>query len=496
MNYTQARYYFYFALAFSLPIKLYLAHTLPLTGDEAYFVLWAQNPALGYYDHPPLVGWLIHLSLKIHESELFVRLPSILGGYVLVWGIYYTLRDQDRTRAILVSTIFLLTPVYLLGVMVSTDTPLIVAMFLSAMVLYRAEQKDSSGLYLVSGILLGLAFLSKYFAALLLLAYLIHFLSLGFKRLDRLALVLLGCMPLILLNLYWNYTHCWANIMFNFINRTQDPQVSLVQPLALLAVLVWIISPVLAVQFLRNLKNIISIIKAKGFGLFFLTALVPLGVFFAVSWFYSVGLHWVLGFIPFLYLIYAHIPGKSLVFARKFMLGYALVHAIIVVILLSLPLDVIRNSPSLHQNAIFYLRPAELAEAVNALDADHYTTSSYSRSAVLSFYSRHYWGVLGTGSKYGREDDRLTDFRKLDGKDILFLSRRPALDTDMLEPFFSSVEIHLIELKGTEFAVGIGREFNFLNYQVEVLADIKKRYYDIPDLLPQGACYFIDRYFQ
>ncbi len=496
MNYTQARYYFYFALALSLPVKLYLAHALPLTGDEAYFVLWAQNPALGYYDHPPLVGWLIHLSLKIHESEVFVRLPSILGGYVLVWGIYYTLSDQDRTRALLVSTIFLLTPVYLLGVMVSTDTPLIVAMFLSVLILYRAEQRDSSGLYLLSGILLGLAFLSKYFAALLLLAYLIHFLRFGLNRLDRLALVLLGCMPLILLNLYWNYTHCWVNIMFNFINRTQDPQISLVQPLLLLAVLVWIISPVLAVQFFRNWKNITSIIRTKGFDLFFLAALVPLCVFFVVSWFYSIGLHWVLGFIPFLYLVYAHIPGNSLVFVRKFMLGYALVHALIALILLALPLDVIRDSPSLHQDAVFYLRPAEVAEAVNGLDADHYTTSSYSRSAVLSFYSRHYWGVLGTGSKYGREDDRLTDFSQLDGMDILFLSRRPALDTGMLEPFFSSVETHFIRVKGAEFAVGIGRNFNFLNYREEILTDIKQRYYDIPDFLPQGACYFIDRYFQ
>jgi len=495
MNYSQARNFFYFALVLSVPLKLALAHSLPLTGDEAYFVLWAKFPSLGHYDHPPLIGWMIHLCLQLHESEIFVRLPSILGGYVLVWGVYSVLKDQDKSRALVGASVLLLTPVYLLGIMVSTDTPLIVAMFLSVLSLYRAEKQDRYGMYILSGALLGLAFLSKYFAALLLLAYMVHFLRQGLGRLSRLGLVFMGCLPFVMLNLYWNYTHCWVNIMFNFVNRTQDGQVSLIQPLVLVAVLVWIMSPMLAVQMFRHHRSVRAGMSRNGLHLFAVAGLVPLAVFFVASWMYSVGVHWVLGFLPFLYVLYAQAPGKSLLLGRNFMSGYAVLHVLIAVTLLAMPLDILKDRPQLHRDAVFYLQPARVAEALEPLEADHYTTPSYSRSAVMSFYSGKYWGVLGTGSKYGREDDRLTDFRRLEGQDFIFLSRRESVDTEQLGKYFSRVETLRVQVMGTEFAVARGIGFDFQSYQEQVLTRIRKRYYDIPEFLPSGECFFIQRYF-
>ena len=44
-------------IGLSLAIKLIMAHVLPITGDEAYFILWGKHPDYGFYDHPPMVGW-------------------------------------------------------------------------------------------------------------------------------------------------------------------------------------------------------------------------------------------------------------------------------------------------------------------------------------------------------------------------------------------------------------------------------------------------------
>ena len=50
-------------LLVTLAIKFYLAWLIPLSGDEAYFVVWAHHPDFGYYDHPPMAGWFLQLML-------------------------------------------------------------------------------------------------------------------------------------------------------------------------------------------------------------------------------------------------------------------------------------------------------------------------------------------------------------------------------------------------------------------------------------------------
>ena len=39
-----------------------LAARLPIVADEAYYVFWATNPALGYFDHPPMIAWLLAIA--------------------------------------------------------------------------------------------------------------------------------------------------------------------------------------------------------------------------------------------------------------------------------------------------------------------------------------------------------------------------------------------------------------------------------------------------
>ena len=49
---------------------------LPFTGDEAYFLVWGQKPALGYYDHPPMVGWMLALLARVSPVSNWERISA------------------------------------------------------------------------------------------------------------------------------------------------------------------------------------------------------------------------------------------------------------------------------------------------------------------------------------------------------------------------------------------------------------------------------------
>jgi len=112
---------------------------------------------------------------------------------------------------------FMLLPANVWAVLITTDTPLI--LFSVASMLAFARER-----FLLAGVLLGLAFLSKYFAVLLGLAYLVW--AVAARRPAAFGLAFLGALPFGLVNLYWNWQACWCNVMFNAINRHEGAGLS------------------------------------------------------------------------------------------------------------------------------------------------------------------------------------------------------------------------------------------------------------------------------
>lgn len=122
-------------------------------------------------------------------------------------GIYALLRPYDQRKAFLVFLLFTVSPMNMVSFFVNTDTPLLLFSFLSAFLLFKAETRHRYSYYLLSGILFGLAFLSKYFAVLLGLSYLFYLLSVhkDARRLKGFLLLALGAFPFVLQNTLWNY---------------------------------------------------------------------------------------------------------------------------------------------------------------------------------------------------------------------------------------------------------------------------------------------------
>src|SRR2546427_2124164 len=68
----------------------------------------------------------------------------------------------------------MLLPANVWSVFITTDTPLIFFCFASAFAFWLGIVRRSAGWHTLAGVFLGLAFLSKYFAVLLGLAYVVH----------------------------------------------------------------------------------------------------------------------------------------------------------------------------------------------------------------------------------------------------------------------------------------------------------------------------------
>jgi len=492
-----ARQWLWLALAATLLFRLWFAAALPVTADEAYFILWGRTPALGYYDHPPMVGWILAPLAALSESAWLMRLPAVLLPPIAALMVRWALRGwfrQDADTADLAALAVLLMPANVWNVLITTDTPLLLFSVASMLVFARAAEKNSGGLFVAAGIFLGLAFTSKYFAVLLGLAYLAW--AIASKQPRAFLLAFLGGLPFGLLNLYWNYEACWCNVMFNAINRHEEGGSgwSLATPPLYAASLAYLAAPLLWFAW-RGRNRLRSAWQRPGERALLLAWLVPLAVFAALSPVKRIGLHWLLSFIPALVLTVTLALGRrELVASVRWFALLAALHMLPIAVIGALPLDTWKSS-RLYPRLVFPGRIAELtAAAAQDLAGKALATDSYASAAMLEYHLRTPVAVIGRGTSHARQDDIDTDWRAFDGKDIVIL-RREAPAAGEYQPYFRGVEVKQLPLGGGSYHAVIGTGFNYAAYRAGVLADIRDRYYRIPARLPVGRCYFFERYF-
>lgn len=190
---------------------------LELYNDEAYYWLWSQRPALGYFDHPPLVAWLIRLSSGLAPGETVLRAPFFAcGGLAVLFAGLTASEISDDPRAplwaaLLAAAAPLLT---LTGALALPDAPVEAAYAAGTWLLARARGRA----WLGAGAAVGLALLSKYSAALLAPAL---FLLVAWDRELREELRApwpwLGALVSVAIFvpcLLWNAAHDWVSIRY------------------------------------------------------------------------------------------------------------------------------------------------------------------------------------------------------------------------------------------------------------------------------------------
>lgn len=204
-------------LSFAILSTFYNAF-LPLHGDEAYYWMWSKHLQMGYYDHPPMIAYLITLSNLVSQSEWGVRLVNVFCMSLSALYIFKLTKElSDARTALNALIIFCSVALTNAGTIITTpDSPLSLFWSLSLYTTYRAifigERKD----FVWSGIFLGLMILSKYTAVLYIIGVVLF---LVLKRRDlflnpflyvSIFISLLIASPMIV----WNYQHEWISFLF------------------------------------------------------------------------------------------------------------------------------------------------------------------------------------------------------------------------------------------------------------------------------------------
>lgn len=493
-----ARRWFFGTLAVTLLFRSWLAAAAPFTGDEAYFLVWGQVPGLGYYDHPPMVGWLLALLSPISKAEWFLRLPALLLPVALAFGTRWALTawfGRPQATADLAGAVVMLVPMNVWNVLITTDTPLTFFSFGAIVLFARAAERNWRAGFLAAGICLGLAFLSKYFAVLLGLGMIAWALAQLDKRAawSALGLVFLGALPAGLLNLYWNYEACWSNVMFNAINRHEGSGLGWVNPLLFLAGIAYLAAPMLWYAW-RDRRTIFAGSGEPGRQALLFAWLVPLAVFALLSPLKKIGLHWMLSFVPPLVLTLAiALPAEKLARCARVLAIFAVLHAILAGVLAAVPLEAWKSN-RLYSRLVLQFRTSQAVDRLAEFKGYEPATDNYTLSSILSYYAGRYFFVFGAGTSHARHDDIVTDVRRYEGKDILIVRREPPPEQDY-RPYFRSIEVRSFEVSGATLYVVLGRGFNYSAYREGVLKSVRDRWYRIPAALPIGRCYFCEKYF-
>ena len=181
--------------------------------DEAQYWFWGQNLEFGYFSKPPLIGWTLRAvtDLAGSSSGFWVRLPGpMLHGVTALLLFLWIQREESGQAGFWTAFSYLTLPLVAVGnAWISTDT--IMAPFFAAALLFywRMLSEGTTGLAVLAGLAIGLAFLAKYAAVYFFLGAATAALFLpDFRPKPRWVLLLgLTFLAVISPNLIWNATN-------------------------------------------------------------------------------------------------------------------------------------------------------------------------------------------------------------------------------------------------------------------------------------------------
>lgn len=210
-------------LIFVLILNLVQSALTDIIFDEAYYWYFAQNLSWGYFDHPPMVAFLVKIGLSIFDGELGVRFmaPFLYCANVLL--LWLLIDSEKKHRHIwlflaFVSSVGLLTAY---GFMMVPDTPLVTFGLVFLWGYKRFLLKEDALGIIVTGAGMALVMYAKYHGILIV----------GFAVLSNLALLKNGKFWLAILialllyipHLHWLYEIDFVPIKYHLFDRVNSP---------------------------------------------------------------------------------------------------------------------------------------------------------------------------------------------------------------------------------------------------------------------------------
>jgi hypothetical protein len=443
-----------------LLLRFLFAGIMGLMPQDAYYYFYGQHLALSYFDHPPMIAYLLRAFSSLFGEHVYVvkmadtitTLLTLYFFYVLA-GLVLSPKKALIACILLFSTLMVST----LSLVSTPDVPLMMFWTVSLIALYKAIFLEQRQYWPLAGILMGLAFCSKYTAAMLPVG-LVGFLLLSGKYRHLLLsrwfwlsvlLFFVTISPVV----YWNWDHDFASFRFQTEGRVKSGVHLKVSGLfGVLAHQSAILMPILFVgqlwiAFIAVKRTLKKRKLVNDLQLFLLAFFLPVFLLFlSISVFYWVKLNW---------LMPAYIAGILLcsIYISEKLLRYQIMASLVVHLVMAV--EIVMYVVPIRSDDTWYGWD-QLASSLKRISAKHpraflFSADDYKTSAVLNFYLDSMVYSQNVIGEHALQFDYIgTDLLKLKGMDAIFIDSQPGFsDTEksskipegLLQYFDSVIEL-------------------------------------------------------
>ncbi len=431
------------ALLVGVPLLLHiwLAVHIPLAEDEAYYRLWALAPAMSYFDHPPMVAWMMAAGRwMIGDTALGLRFAGLLATALSTVALWRTARLLIGTQQAITATAFAVAmPLLAVGAIVMTpDTPSVLFAVLGAWALAELNASRNPHWWLAVGLFAGLGLLSKYtnfFFGITIVAWLVSskhnwhwFKSWQLYAGGAIALALFT--PVIM----WNIAHDGASFAKQFGRVADANPFRIVWQLELWGALLLLAGPLIFWLAARGLSQTVQRFRAAGepaAGLL-LALTLPLLIYFCLHALHGRVLpNWLAPAYPFFALL-AAVGAAAITDAHKrqrAVLSAAISSAALSLLIYAhaaVPfyVDAKAKEPT-HQLRGWEEFASEVSATAKKAGAAYIATASYGTTGQLAFHLDQQWPVLQLNDRIRYEHLPAPDSRLFDQIGIVVeLARR------------------------------------------------------------------------
>jgi 4-amino-4-deoxy-L-arabinose transferase-like glycosyltransferase len=293
-----------------LIIRFATLFVMGIMPQDAYYYFYGENLALSYFDHPPMIGWLLRLFTTIFGKSIFVVHLADFTVTLATVAVFYKLARRFLSEQKAANTLLLLFSTIMVSILstISTpDVPLLLFWSLSLLYAHKAVTEDQFLHWVLAGVWMGCAFLSKYTAVFLPAVFFLFLLLTNANRkkifnyrfLTTVIVFLIMLSPVVI----WNVQHDFISFKFQGSSRAGQISFANIKPSFFFGTIghqLFILLPVLFCALVFFLWKYVR----KGFGklkklstnnIFLLCFFLPVFLFFfGISILYWVKINWMM----------------------------------------------------------------------------------------------------------------------------------------------------------------------------------------------------------
>jgi 4-amino-4-deoxy-L-arabinose transferase-like glycosyltransferase len=208
-------------------LRCITAACIGLGNDEVYYRMYAQYLQWNYFDHPPMVGWLIRFTTAdlFFDNGFFIRLGAIISAAATTWFFFLSGKKLNNDYTGFLAAVIYTATIYgsiIAGTFILPDSPQMVCWasglyLLIDIVQFNLTDKYAKRKIILFGFVMGLGMLCKIHTSFLWLGFLLYIIFYNRQWLKEPTLYIAGIITLLFFYpvIKWNIDNNFVTYLYH-----------------------------------------------------------------------------------------------------------------------------------------------------------------------------------------------------------------------------------------------------------------------------------------